>query len=46
LKEYKERTLPLLTLFKKEKIKINKIDATPPPAIVFENILKVLGSFK
>jgi adenylate kinase len=42
LKEYKERTFPLIEYFKKRKIKIKKVDAVPPPAIVFENILKAI----
>jgi adenylate kinase family enzyme len=42
LKEYKERTFPLVEYFKKRKIKIKKVDALPPPAIVFENILKTI----
>jgi adenylate kinase len=42
LKEYKERTLPVIEYLKKEKIKIEKINGSPPPAIVFENILKKL----
>ncbi len=42
LKEYKERTLPLVEYFKKENLKIIKINGSPPPAVVFKNILKVL----
>ncbi len=42
LKEYKEKTLPLIEYFKKQKLKVIKIDGSPPPAIVFEKILKAL----
>ncbi|MFQ6049925.1 MAG: adenylate kinase, partial [Candidatus Paceibacterales bacterium] len=42
LKEYKERTLPLFDYFKKEKLKVKKINGSPPPATVFKNILKAL----
>jgi adenylate kinase len=42
LKEYKERTFPLVEYFKKEGLKIKKINGSPPPAVVFKNILKAL----
>lgn len=42
LKEYKERTLPVISYFKKRKLKIYCINGSPPPAIVFKNILKIL----
>jgi adenylate kinase len=42
LKEYKERTYPVIEYLKKRKIKVKKINGSPPPAIVFENILKKL----
>jgi len=42
LKEYKERTYPVIEYLKKRKIKIEKINGSPPPAIVFEEILKKL----
>jgi adenylate kinase len=42
LKEYKERTYPVIEYLKKRKIKVEKINGSPPPAIVFENILKKL----
>ncbi len=42
LKEYKERTYPLIDYFKKEKLEIKKINGSPPPAIVFQNILRAL----
>jgi len=42
LQGYQERTLPLIDYFKKEKLLVKKINGSPPPAIVFENILKVL----
>ena len=43
LKEYRERTLPLLDCFSKYKIKVVKINAAPSPVIVFKNILKKLS---
>lgn len=42
LKEYEEKTLPLLDLFKKEGLTVKKINGSPPPADVFKNLLKVL----
>lgn len=42
LKEFKERTLPLVDYFKKEGLKVKEIDGSPPPADVFEAILKSL----
>jgi len=42
LKEYKERTLPLIDYFKKEGLKVKKINGSPPPAEVFKDILKAL----
>jgi len=42
LKEYKERTFPLIEYFKKELLKVKKINGSHSPAIVFENILKAL----
>jgi adenylate kinase len=43
LKEYAERTEPVLGFMKKEKVRITKLDATPAPYKVFERIAKVLG---
>ena len=43
LKEYKERTFPIINYLKKEKLEVIKINSSPPPAEVFENILKVLN---
>jgi len=42
LREYRERTLPLLDYFKKENLKVRRINGSPPPAEVFESILKAL----
>jgi adenylate kinase len=42
LKEYKERTFPVIEYFKKRKIEVDKINGSPPPAIVFKEILKKL----
>jgi len=44
LKEFEERTLPLIKFFKEEGLKVKKINGSPPPAIVFKNILKALIS--
>jgi len=42
IEEYKEKTLPLLNYFKKEKLKVKKIDGSLTPAEVFDSILRVL----
>lgn len=42
LKEYEARTLPLVELFKKEKLSVRKINGSPAPSLVFENILRKL----
>lgn len=42
LKEYKQRTLPLIQYFKKIGFKVIKINGSPPPATVFHSILKSL----
>jgi adenylate kinase len=42
LKEYKERTLPIIDYLKKHGYKITKLSATPPPAVIFRKILKSL----
>lgn len=42
LREYKKRTLPLIELFKKENLKIKRINGENPPVNVFKDILKVL----
>ncbi len=42
LKQYRERTFPLVEFFKKQGLEVKKINGSPAPAIVFENILKVL----
>lgn len=42
LEEYREKTYPLLEFYKKENLKVIKINGSPPPAIVFKNILKKL----
>lgn len=43
LKKYREDTLPVVDAFKKQKIEIKKINGSPPPAVVFKNILDVLN---
>lgn len=40
IKEYRERTFPILEYFKKKKFKIEKINGSLPPAVVFQEILK------
>jgi len=42
LKEYKKRTFPLLDYYQKEKLTVRKINGSPPPAVVFKNVLKAL----
>jgi len=43
LKEYKERTYPIIDYFKKEKLSLKIVDGSPSPAVIFENLIK---SFK
>ena len=40
LKEYKEKTYPVLQYFKKEKLAVSCINGSPPPAVVFEKVLQ------
>jgi adenylate kinase len=40
LKEFEERTLPLLKFLKERNYQIEEIDGSPPPAKVFEKILE------
>lgn len=42
LKEYKEETFPAIEYLKTQGLEIKKVDGSPPPAIIFENILKIL----
>jgi len=42
LKEYRERTFPLVELFKKQGLRIKRINAENTPADVFKDILKIL----
>jgi adenylate kinase len=42
-KEYKERTLPLIDYFKKERIKVIEVNGEPPPVVVFQEILKAIS---
>jgi len=42
LKEYKERTFPLVDYFKSEKFKVEEVNGEKPVVEVFESILKVL----
>jgi len=46
LKQYEERTFPLIEFFKKQDLEVKKINGAPAPVIVFENILKVLKWFQ
>jgi adenylate kinase len=43
LKEFKEKTKPLLDIFQSQGLKIHHIDGSPKPATVYENILKSLN---
>lgn len=40
LKEYQERTYPLIDYFKEDGLEVKKIKGDNPPAVVFEDILK------
>jgi adenylate kinase len=42
LEEYKERTLPVIDYFKQQGLKVIKVNGSPPPAVVFKKILKLL----
>jgi len=42
LKEFQEKTKPLLDIFQKQGLKIHQIDGSPKPVVVFERILKAL----
>lgn len=39
LKEFRERTLPILAELKRRGYRVNKIDGTPPPYKIFEKLL-------
>jgi len=42
LKQYKDRTLPVMSYLKKQGISVKRINGSPAPGIVFKNILKAL----
>ena len=42
LEEYKERTLPLIDYFKEHNLNLIKINGSPAPAVVFNNIMESL----
>ncbi len=42
LKEFQDRTMPLLKLFEKQGLIVDKIDGSLSPANVFNNILKII----
>ncbi|MBU3918781.1 nucleoside monophosphate kinase [Patescibacteria group bacterium] len=42
LKEYEERTLPIVEYLEGQDYIVQKIDATPAPSIVFNNVLKAV----
>jgi adenylate kinase len=44
LREYKEKTLPVIKLFKKQGIKVKEINGEQPVAEVFKDILKALSA--
>jgi adenylate kinase len=46
LKEYQERTLPVISYLKKQGISVKRINGSPAPAIVFSNVLKALAEKK
>jgi len=43
LAKYQEDTLPVVTYLKKQGIEVKIINGSPPPAVVFKNILKSLN---
>jgi len=43
LREYKERTFPIINFLEREGLKVKKINGSPPPAEVFKNVIKVLN---
>jgi len=42
LKQYQDRTSPLIQFFKEQGLNVIKIDGSPSPSVVFESVLKVL----
>jgi len=42
LKEYEEKTLPVVEYFENEGFVVGRIDASPSPSIVFNNVLKAV----
>jgi len=42
LKEYKNRTMPVIDYFKKHKYLVKTVSAAPAPSVIFNNILKAL----
>ncbi|MBU1045864.1 nucleoside monophosphate kinase [Patescibacteria group bacterium] len=42
LKEYKERTFPIVDYLKEQGYRVAEIDASPAPAVVFDNVLKAI----
>lgn len=42
LKEYRERTLPIISLFREQGLTVKRVNGSPAPAIVFKNILRAL----
>jgi len=42
LKEYKDRTSPLIEFFGKQGLNVNKINGSPSPSVVFKSILKAV----
>jgi len=43
LREFRERTMPLLKFLEEQKLRVHKIDGSPSPVEVFNSILKTLG---
>lgn len=42
LKEFKERSLPVIDYFEKQGLKVKEVNGEPPVAVVFKSILKAL----
>ena len=46
IREFEERTLPLIDFFEREGVSVNKVDGAVPPAGVFDQVMKAIGNDK
>lgn len=46
IREFEERTLPLIYFFEREGVSVNKVDGAVPPAGVFDQVMKAIGNDK